>query len=426
MGRSGLTVMPARGHDGRMTSTSTARPTGSGSLPGLLDAAVPTEPDDVRGSGPRRRRSRFPGPGAPGAAGTGGEHASVLWAGADGSLREQVRDHATAAGLELTEASSGTSTVGVVVAADALRSTPVPTGALAPRGADGRTDELGGMSPAGVPLLVVTGGREIPSELWRLALAAGARAVIPLPSGSEELLSHLADLARPRTSSLVLGVVGGCGGAGASSFAARLAGAARAHGPVALIDADPWGGGVDLLVEAAPRNEGTRAEGIGWTEVARLGPDDGEALRDGLPTVDGVHLLAAGDGDPPAPAAVDAALSALAPLGSTVVVDLSPSLVPVASEHLDLLLVVVPARDHAVRAAARRLREWAVPAGLAEVVVRGNGPLTAREVGEDLALPPAASFRDSPRGLVPLLDVRRGGADGAARTLLTELAGGAR
>src|SRR5699024_1451519 len=152
------------------------------------------------------------------------------------------------------------------------------------------------------------------------------------------------ELARPRSSALLLGVVGGCGGAGASSFAARLAAAARVAGPVTLVDADPLGGGADLLVEAPVR------EGIRWQEATGLGADDGEALRAGLPVVDGVHLLVAGEGPGAAEQTLPPVLSALAPLGGTVVVDLGPELVPAAAEHLHRLLVVVPSCDHAVRA----------------------------------------------------------------------------
>ncbi|MGP9538530.1 hypothetical protein ACT3SP_10990 [Brachybacterium sp. AOP43-C2-M15] len=389
-----------------MTSTSTPRSATRDPLSDLLGTAVPTDSEELGDTTPRRRRSRFPAADVPASPQPAGERPRARWAGADGALRELVRDHATAVGLELAEGPGAGPAVCLVAEAGALDPAP---------GAHGAPDP---------PLLVVTDSPEIPSSLWRRALAAGARAVIPLPAGSEELLAHLAELARPRTSSLVLGVVGGCGGAGASSFAARLAAAARARGPVTLVDADPLGGGLDLLIEAAPEGVSAGPGGLGWSEVARLGPDDGEALRAGLPQVDEVRLLIAGMGEGPSAGALSAALVALAPLGGTVVVDLAAGMVPSALDHLDRLLVVVPATDHAVRAAARRLRDWSPPPGLAEAVVRRRGPLTAREVGEDLALPLAAGFRDSSRGAVPLLDVRRGGADRAARDLLRGLVTG--
>lgn len=380
-----------------MTSTTAPSTSSDAPFPDLPNVVIPTEPDDSSDTSPRRRSSRFPGLEKSAAALGPGSRPQVCWMGPDGPLRELVRDHAIAVGAELSTAFAGGKTACVVVDDETLS----------------HRDRMLGTDRA--PLLVVTSQSEIPAEIWPRALAAGARAVIPLPDGSEELLSCLADLARPRSASLLLGVVGGCGGAGASSFAARLAAAFRSWGPVTLVDADPWGGGLDLLVEAPA------AAGISWAETAELGPDDGEALREGLPTVDEVRLLVAQEGSGPDRSAVSRVLSALSPLGGTVVVDLHSDMVPTAAEHLDQLLVVVPATDHAVRSTTRRLRAWQLSEGLAQVVVRRGGALSGREVCEDLALPLAAAFHDSPRGTVPLLDVRRRGADRAARDLAVAL-----
>ncbi|WP_114853562.1 hypothetical protein [Brachybacterium sp. YJGR34] len=383
-----------------MTSTSAPLRRSVEAVPGLPGASVPTEPEEHPRSSPRRRRSPFPGAAPPSGAVPAAPvpvRARVRWSGTDGPLREQVRDHATAAGLDLGVDAAAGASVCTVLDGDALLADPS-------RAAAERS-----------PLLVVTAEQVVPAALWRCALEAGALAVLPLPGGSEELLSRLAALARPRGSSLLLGVTGGCGGAGASSLAARLAAAGRRHGPVVLVDADPLGGGLDLLVEAPA------ARGIGWEETARLGPDDGEALRDALPRVDEVSLLVAREHGAPDAQDLPRVLAALGPGGGTVVVDLGASLVPAALEHLDRLLVVVPSTDHAVRAAGRRLEAWELPAGLARIAVRRRGGLLPAEVAEDLALPCAASFRDGPRGAVPLLDVRRRGADRAARELLAQL-----
>lgn len=385
-----------------MTSTRAPRADLRETPAGLADAAVPTAPSDGAPGSPRRRPTRFPHGEDPAAPGPGTDGPAVCWTGADSALREQVRDHAAALGITLREDASGGAAPVVITDAAALE------------------DGLCPPAPDSAPLLVVTGAAEIPAALWRRALAAGARAVLPLPAASEELLTHLAELSRPRTSALRIGVVGGCGGAGASSFAARLAGAARGQDAITLIDADPLGGGLDLLVEAP------MTDGICWAEAARLGPDDGDALREGLPQVDEVRLLVAGPVPGPEAAAVSRVLAALSPLGGTVVTDLGSGMVHAAAGHLDHLLVVVPATDLAVRAAARRLRSWQLPAGLAQVVVRRTGPLHPKEVSEDLVLPLGGAFRDSSPGTVPLLDARRRGADRTARTLLTTLTDGAR
>lgn len=384
-----------------MTRTITLSSPAQDDVPGLADTTVDTEPSRDGDLTPRRRRSRFPEAEQTAPAPAGQARPVARWAGAEGVLRELVRDHATAVGLDLVDVPTDSSAVCTVVDAAVLTADRP-------------------LLRSGTPLLVVTESVDVPAEVWSAALAAGARAVLPLPAGSDELLSRLSELARPRSSALLLGVVGGCGGAGASSFAARLAAAARPHGSVTLLDADPLGGGADLLVEAPV------LEGIRWREAAELGPDDAEALRAGLPRVDEVHLLTAGEDPGPTEQTLPPVLSALSALGGTVVVDLSPALVPVAAEHLHQLLVLVPATDHAVRATVRRLRAWQLPGGLARAVVRRSGPLGPGEVGEDLGLPLAASFRDSPRGTVPLLDVRRHGADRAARALMAQHEAGVR
>lgn len=349
-----------------------------------------------------RRRSRFPAASAPSTAVSADAARRALWSGPDASLREMVADHATAAGLELVD-EAGTDPVAVQLVDAAALTADSPSRAV---------------TPGAPPLLVITGEETVAVQTWQSALGIGARGLLQLPGDSELLLSHLSALSRPRSQTAMIGVAAGHGGAGASSFAARLAAAARRHGPVVLIDADPLGGGLDLLVEQS------ETSGVRWADLDGLGSQDGAALREGLPVVDDVALLVAGEAPGPQAAALSRALTALAPLGGTVIVDLSPSLVPTAAEHLDHLLLVTTATDHAVRAAARRLSTWPNPPGRMTALVRRRGPLHPAEVAEDLSLPLAAAFHDSPAGTVPLLDVRRRGADRCARTLLPGLLDG--
>jgi secretion/DNA translocation related CpaE-like protein len=397
-----------------MTSTITESIHPATAEPGAAGRAPSTVLGGASGGSARRARSRFPGAPEARSEASRALRRGVRWVGSAGALRELVEDHARAVGSWLLEdAADGAGCT--VVAAEELDAVARPG-----PGAGGRSGTSTGRlpSPARSPLLVVVAGDEVPAALWPRALEAGAHAVLPLPAASEELLSRLADLTRSRTGASVLGVAGGCGGAGASSFAARLAGAARRPGPVVLLDADPLGGGLDLLVEASG------AEGLDWSRSRALGPDDGEALRASLPRIDEVHLLVAGERAGPGAEDLPRVLAALSPLDGTVVVDLGAAQVPHAAPHLDELLLVVPSTPHAVRAAERRLRDWPLPPGLVRLVVRRGGTLTPGEVAEDLDLPLAASFRDGPRGTVPLLDVRRRGADRAARALLAELLDG--
>ena len=390
-----------------MTSTSTPSDPLASILSRQGHTPLRSESDRSPQVGPARGRSRFPL--APVPAGSADGMHRALWAGPDAALRELVADHATAAGLELVdEADPGPIAVQLMDAA-ALVTAPGTAG-FRSRGAS--------VAAGAPPLLVVTSEQVVTTSAWRSALASGARALLQLPADSEQLLSHLSELSRPRSDSTVIGVAAGHGGAGASSFAARLAAAARPDGPVVLVDGDPLGGGLDLLVEHGG------AAGVGWSDLEGLGSQDGTALREGLPVVDEVALLVAGDGPGPQASALSRALTALAPGGGTVVVDLSASLVAAAAEHLDRLLLVTTATDHAVRATARRLDIWPLPAGLVSVVVRRQGPLHPGDIAADLSLPLAAAFRDSPAGTVPLLDVRRRGADRSARVLLQGLRDG--
>src|SRR5664279_4433323 len=94
---------------------------------------------------------------------------------------------------------------------------------------------------------------------------------------------------------VVIGVIGGSGGAGSSYFAAVLAALCL---PSVLLDVDPVGGGVDVLlgIESVPgaRWSGLRLDG------GRLDP---ALLADGLPRWRDVAVLAT-DAEVPPPVAV--------------------------------------------------------------------------------------------------------------------------
>jgi hypothetical protein len=153
--------------------------------------------------------------------------------------------------------------------------------------------------------------------------------------------------------SAVLGVVGGSGGVGASTFGAVLAVVA---GSSLLVDVDEVGGGIDVLlgIEGVP--------GARWSSVrvggGRLDPVD---LADGLPRWGGVPVLAL-DADPPPPAAVDQVLDAAVSSG-VVVVDLGRAESPARRAALRRCHFVVALAAGGVRelAAAR-----AVLSGLGE------------------------------------------------------------
>ncbi len=169
----------------------------------------------------------------------------------------------------------------------------------------------------------------------------------------------------------VLGVVGGSGGVGASTFAAVLAaGAQRA----VLVDLDGVGGGIDVLlgIEAVP--------GARWSQV-RLGGGhlDPDLLAAGLPRWGPVPVLAADAGAPP-PTSVGTVLDAAGELG-TVVVNLPRG--PCATRDAALsrcAVVIVVAVASVAGLAAARAVVAALPEVPAGLVVR-RGAVTPAESG---------------------------------------------
>ena len=157
------------------------------------------------------------------------------------------------------------------------------------------------------------------AQVWQLAAAAGAESVQPLPGAEALLVDRLAAAADGPAKGTTVAVVGGRGGAGASTLACALARTAGRSADVMLVDGDPHGGGLDLLMGA----EGM--SGLRWPDLAaasgRASPGE---LRAALPCVDGVTLLSWHRGDPvelPA-AAMDLVLGAGRRGHELVVVDL--------------------------------------------------------------------------------------------------------
>lgn len=325
----------------------------------------------------------------------------LLWSGADDALRRSAADHVDAAGMRLADTASplpDLRVIGEIRSLDAMR-----------RRAPRRSRDL--------PMIVVADdAADIAPDLWRRALELGVTALVQLPSGSHELLAALSAMARPRARAAVIAVAGGNGGAGASSFAARLAGAASRRGlSTVLVDADPLGGGLDVLVEEP------RPGGIRWSDVGPLGPEDGASLRDGLPLIDGVRLLTAQDGRPAHPEHIGPVLHALRGTSGIVILDAGASPDPRVLHACDLVLLVALPTDIGLLAARRRLDAWALPSAQFALVIRGSGPTSASDAARDLGVELAGSFRDHQRGTVPLLDRRRGGADRLCARIIDRL-----
>jgi len=211
---------------------------------------------------------------------------------------------------------------------------------------------------------------------------------------------------------LVVGVVGGSGGVGASAFAAVLAGVA---GDALLVDVDVAGGGVDVLLGI------DRADGARWSDLHLAGGKlEAATLLAGLPRWGTCAVLAADAPtlDPGAVLQVVEVAAAEVP----VVLDLPRTSCPeraAALVHCDVVVVVSRGDPTGLVAA------HAVVAGLPElpvgtVVRRGGVPaadaarlVRARLLGE---LPPTG----------PGFELRAGRLPRAARTVAAGVLDGLR
>lgn len=247
--------------------------------------------------------------------------------------------------------------------------------------------------------VVVVAGTEPTPSTFKAAIRVGAQHVLTLPAQGEELVRELADAAETArddaSCGAVVAVIGGRGGAGASLFAAALAQLARE--PL-LLDLDPWGGGIDLLLGAET------APGVRWPDLALQGGRlNWAALREALPRHRGISMLSgARRGHDVDAAAAGAVIDAGRRGGATVVCDLSRRLSDAsqtALEAADLVVVVTPCDVRACAATATIvpvLRRSNPNAGL---VVRGPSPggLRAAEIAAIAGVPLLASMRAEPR-----------------------------
>ncbi|MFC4783238.1 septum site-determining protein Ssd [Nocardioides sp. MAHUQ-72] len=273
--------------------------------------------------------------------------------------------------------------------------------------------------------LVVPG--PAPEALFRTAVAVGAEGVVELPRADEWLVELLTDVGdHDRGQGVLLGVVGGSGGAGATTFACALGQVASRHGPAVVVDTDPLGPGVDRVLGL--END----EGVRWDALCRTtGRLSARSLRDALPRRGDLAALTwhAATSTPLPAYAVREALSAARRGHDTVVVDLpraSDEVVEEVASHCDLVLVLVVPSVAGVAAAAR-LCARAADASRMRLVVRGGG-VEPDEVARVTGVPVLTRMADQ-RGLAEAIDLglgpvrsRRGPLGRAAADVLTRLA----
>ena len=264
------------------------------------------------------------------------------------------------------------------------------------------------------------------ADVWRRAVAVGAEHVVVLPEAEQWLVGRLSDAAEPaegsHSAAEVVCVIGGRGGAGASTLAAALSFAGlRRELPTVLLDADPLGGGIDLLLG------GEDQPGLRWPDLAGAsGRVAASTLRGSLPSVDTLTVLSWDRGDTlQVPVtAMRSVLGAARRGGGVVVVDLprrADAAAEVALADACMTYLVVPAEVRAAAAAARVAASIRLMTREVQVVVRGPAPgdLEPEVVAASLGLPLAGHCRAEP-GLAAALE--RGEPPGRRRGPLSRLA----
>ena len=360
----------------------------------------------------------------------GSDEPSVLVLVADPGLQDDLMRLAAAAGV--------TAAIGVEPAAAGPLWARVPLVLVG-------GEELESCAAAALPSrpgVVVVAVDPDDEGVWRRALEVGAQGVVRLPDAESWLVQAMADAAGDgKVPAPVVAVTGARGGAGASVLAGALATTAVREGLTPyLLDLDPLGAGLDVLLGAE------RVHGVRWHDLgAAVGRVPSGALREGLPCVGGVRLLAF---DParavlPPPGVVGSVVDAASRDGDVVVVDLprwsmrgraeQDPAGGMAAEVLprsSLLVLVCPADVRSALSGGRLMATEALRGYRSAVVVRGPSPggLAAADIAAALGMPLLGSMAAEGRLDRSLDDGDapahrgRGPLAGLARRLLADLA----
>jgi secretion/DNA translocation related CpaE-like protein len=299
-------------------------------------------------------------------------------------------------------------------------------------------DQIGACLRARLPRrtrVVFAGRGKLPSPVWDAARRLGIEHVVTLPTAEAWVVDRFAERPATTTSGRVLAVIGGRGGAGASILASGLAiTSVMARKRTLLIDADPLGGGLDLVLGWE------NVAGLRWSSLARAG---GRAkpgpLLDSLPHRGDLVLLSfSRDLGPLVPSeAMAATLAAGRRERDVIIADLPRHLDDasmLALQEADRAVLIVPAELRAAAAASKVVRMIRAHRSDLSLVVRGPAPgkLKAREVAKALGLPLAGTLRPEPalcqaieRGDAPILN-GHGALAILCRRLLNDLFSGER
>jgi secretion/DNA translocation related CpaE-like protein len=272
-------------------------------------------------------------------------------------------------------------------------------------------DLLAGLARMGPPrrsAVHVAGWGAADDLLFRSALAVGAEHVVELPEGATWLTALLTDVGDdPGRRGLTLGVIGGSGGAGATTFSCALGQAAAVDGPALVVDLDPLGPGVDRVLGMEEQG------GVRWPDLsATSGRLGSRSLREALPRRGNLGVLSwsgsARRESLPDPAGVREVLAAATRGHHRVVLDLPRGDTELMGRCDEVVVVVAPTIT-GIASAARlvdNLTGLGVDTARAGLVIRGGGvdpDVVARAVG----LPVLAAMADQ-RGLGEAIDLGLG------------------
>ena len=238
------------------------------------------------------------------------------------------------------------------------------------------------------------------ADVWQRAVALGAEHVTFLPDAERWLTDRFADAAEGGgPSGVLVAVVGGRGGAGATTLACALAvTASRAGRSTLLVDGDPLGGGIDLVFG------GEEHGGVRWRDLAGTrGRVPAAVLAGALPRMNGLSVLSWDRRDATAlpVQAVESVLAAGRRAHDLVVVDLPRTMDDAGRAVLaaaTTVLLVVPDEVRAAAAASRVAASVGVLCRDLRVVTRGPSPagLTGDQVARALGLPLLGDLRPEP------------------------------
>lgn len=267
-------------------------------------------------------------------------------------------------------------------------------------------EEAASLSPPRRDRVYAVGWGAVGDAAFRAALGVGAERLLELPTAEPAVAGLFADVGDGTDADgLVVGVVAGSGGAGATTFAAALASLGAARGSALVVDADPLGPGVGRVLGFDD------LAGVTWAEVGQTaGRLGARALREALPKVGSLGLLGWPPGGSVLPSAdvVREVMAAARRGHDLVVVDLPRDLSQGADALLtccDVILMVVIGGVTGTASAARLVGRLPDRERL-QVVVRGRRA-EPDDVGRALGLPVLTSMAEQ-RGLTEAVELGLG------------------